>query len=97
MERTEIRLRPMNLDDLLAVGRSIWPHLPFPGRKAYRYELTQNPALFYWWRNAVCQVEKVMVGMVVVWIVLDEAHIATIAVHPDYRHTGVGRGLLAAA
>lgn len=36
-----------------------------------------------------------LVGMIVVWVILDEAHIATIAVHPAYRGQGIGRGLLA--
>ena len=36
-----------------------------------------------------------IVGALVIWLIVDEAHIATIAVHPDYRHRGVGRRLLA--
>ncbi len=36
-----------------------------------------------------------IVGALVIWLIVDEAHIATIAVHPDYRHRGIGRRLLA--
>ena len=36
-----------------------------------------------------------MVGMIVIWVILDEAHVATIAIHPDYRGQGIGRRLLA--
>jgi ribosomal-protein-alanine N-acetyltransferase len=36
-----------------------------------------------------------VVAALVIWLIVDEAHIATIAVHPDYRHRGIGRGLLA--
>jgi len=35
-----------------------------------------------------------IVGVLVVWLVLEEAHIATIAVHPDYRNRGISRQLL---
>jgi ribosomal-protein-alanine N-acetyltransferase len=38
-----------------------------------------------------------IVGMIVVWFVVDEAHIGTIAVHPDYQRCGIGRRLLAAS
>jgi ribosomal-protein-alanine N-acetyltransferase len=34
--------------------------------------------------------------MIVVWLVVDEAHIATIAVHPDYRGQGIAQELLCA-
>ena len=34
------------------------------------------------------------IGMLVIWRVLDEAHIATIAVHPDFRGQGVGKQLM---
>ena len=35
-----------------------------------------------------------IVGMIVVWLIIDEAHIATLAVHPDHRGQGIGRRLL---
>jgi len=38
--------------------------------------------------------EKRLIGMIVVWFIIDEAHIATIAVHPDYRSRGVAKKLL---
>lgn len=41
--------------------------------------------------------QLVVVGMLVMWLILDEAHIATLAVHPQARHTGVGRLLVQAA
>jgi ribosomal-protein-alanine N-acetyltransferase len=36
-----------------------------------------------------------VVGVIVVWLVLDEAHIATLSVHPDYRGHGIGQALVA--
>lgn len=38
-----------------------------------------------------------VIGVIVVWLIVDEAHIGTVTVHPDYRHLGVGRKLLAEA
>ena len=35
--------------------------------------------------------------MLVLWLILDEAHIGTIAAHPDYRRLGIGARLLAQA
>lgn len=37
---------------------------------------------------------SVVAGMVCMWVVIDEAHIATIAVHPSYRGRKVGEHLL---
>ncbi len=37
---------------------------------------------------------ETIVGALVIWLIVDEAHIATIAVHPNYRHRGIGRRLL---
>jgi ribosomal-protein-alanine N-acetyltransferase len=37
------------------------------------------------------------VGAVVVWLIEDEAHIATLCVHPDYRGRGISREILAVA
>ena len=99
MDGSDIRLRPMKLDDVQhvhAIDLTSFS-IPWP-ESAYRYELNQNPNSILWVaENSVPGGESLITGMVVVWIVLDEAHIATIAVHPEHRQRGVGRGLLAMA
>ena len=37
-----------------------------------------------------------VIAALIIWRVLDEAHIATIAVHPDFRQQGTGKQLLLA-
>jgi ribosomal-protein-alanine N-acetyltransferase len=65
--------------------------LPWPER-SFRYELTQNPSVLSW----VVEVEgRVIVAMIVTWFIVDEVHIGTIAVHPDYRRRGIAQKLLA--
>ncbi len=71
--------------------------LPWP-ESAYRYEIVDNPASLLW----VAELETIdglnqICGMVVVWLILDETHIATLAVHPDYRGIAVGKCLLTTA
>jgi ribosomal-protein-alanine N-acetyltransferase len=66
--------------------------LPWPER-SFRYELTANPASRCW----VAELDRKIVGMIVVWLIIDEAHVATIATHPDFRRRGIGTKLLAHA
>jgi ribosomal-protein-alanine N-acetyltransferase len=98
-EKDSILIRPMQPGDLeqVRVIDRISFSLPWP-ESAFQYELNANPAALLW----VAEVEtpsdgRKVVGMIVVWLVVDEAHIATIAVHPDFRGQGIGRRLLAAA
>jgi ribosomal-protein-alanine N-acetyltransferase len=44
--------------------------------------------------DAELQVVRIA-GMIVVWLVVDEAHVATIAIHPDFRGLGISKTLLA--
>jgi ribosomal-protein-alanine N-acetyltransferase len=48
-------------------------------------------------RCLVVEVEARVVASIVLWLVLDETHIATIAVHPDFRRQGIGKALLKAS
>jgi len=65
---------------------------------AYRYEILENPASFLWVAEAETGGQDLIVcGMVVVWLILDETHIATLGVHPDYRGLGIGKRLLTVA
>lgn len=63
--------------------------LPWPER-ALRYEAGQNPHARPW----VAEVDGRVAGMLVVWLIVDEAHIATLAVHPAYRRLGLAKRLL---
>jgi ribosomal-protein-alanine N-acetyltransferase len=87
-------IRKMTLEDIPVVidlDRKSFS-LPWPER-SFRFEVTDNPASRCW----VAESDGRVVGMIVVWLIVDEAHVATLATHPDYRRHGIGRGLLAHA
>lgn len=89
-------VRPMTLDDLPQVYRIELDSftLPWPFN-SYVYELTKS-------RVSRCYVaatnddkdRKKILGMIVIYLIEDEAHVATFAVHPEYRRNGVGWRLL---
>lgn len=86
-----LEIRRMTLDDVPAVVEldSLSFSLPWPER-SFRFELTDNPASRCW----VMDMDAKVVGMIVAWLLVDEAHIATIATHPDHRRHGIARELL---
>ncbi len=68
--------------------------MPWP-EKSYLFELIENPTTLALVAEMASPEEKpIVIGMAVVWIVVDEAHIATIAIHPDFRGHGFGKRLL---
>lgn len=86
-----MNIRRMTLDDIeqvVAIDRVSFS-LPWPER-SFRFEVTDNPAARAW----VAESNGKIVGMIVVWLLVDEAHIATIATHLDYRRQGIAGRLL---
>ena len=81
----------MALDDLPAVIEldKLSFSLPWPER-SFRFELTENTASRCW----VAELDGKITGMIVAWLLVDEAHIATLATHPGFRRQGVARNLL---
>ena len=86
-------IEPMRLDDLEAVHRielssfsSPWPP------NAYRSELETNRLASY----LVARVDGEIVAYGGMWLMVDEAHITTFAVHPAWRRQRVGERLLLA-
>jgi ribosomal-protein-alanine N-acetyltransferase len=63
--------------------------LPWPER-SFRFELTSNPSSRCW----VAVADDRIAAMAVIWLIVDEAHVATIATHPDFRRQGIGEKLL---
>lgn len=99
IDQEAIHIRPMQADDLeqvQAIDRLSFS-MPWPP-SAYRHELTENPAAQSWVAEVCGSTEAgKIVGMIVMWVILDEAHIATLAVHPSYRRKGIGTRLLRVA
>ncbi len=89
-------MRLSDLEQVQAIDRISFS-LPWP-TSAFHYELMEN-------KNSLPMVaeidqsngNKLVVATVIVWMVLDEAHIATLAVLPEYRQRGIGQKLLARA
>jgi [ribosomal protein S18]-alanine N-acetyltransferase len=84
-------IRRMTLDDLPQVTAidQVAFSLPWPDR-SFRFEITDNPVSRCW----VAEVGGRVVAMLVLWLIVDEAHIATVASHPDFRRLGIGQALL---
>jgi ribosomal-protein-alanine N-acetyltransferase len=66
--------------------------LPWPER-SFRFEVTDNPAARCW----VADLDGRVVGILVIWLIVDEAHIATLATHPEFRQQGIAKRLLVSA
>jgi [ribosomal protein S18]-alanine N-acetyltransferase len=94
-----IIFRPMTVADVeqvYAIDVSSFS-LPWSSR-SFRYEVTENRASRPW----VAEIQESsgqarIVGMLVMWLVIDEAHVGTFAIHPQYRRRGIGQHLLAHA
>ncbi len=68
--------------------------LPWP-EKSYQFELTKNPTSLAIVVDLLPPgATSITIGMAVVWVLIDEAHIATIAIHPQFRGHGIGKKLL---
>ena len=82
---------PMRLDDVAAVHeieqlsfRTPWPAY------AFEQELKGNRLARY----VVARAGDRVVGFAGIWMMVDEAHITTFGVHPDWRRQAIGRQLL---
>lgn len=93
---TAFAIRLMREEDLPEVEaldrlafRTPWP----PG--AFAREL-RNPSTRIWVAEHQAESPRI-VGVLVLWLVLDEGHIAILAVHPAVRRRGLGRRLMETA
>jgi len=84
-----------DIEEVLPIEDASFP-APWPA-SAYRYELTRNKLSSY----LVLQIEdpsvihpSPIVAYGGFWIILDEGHISTIAVRPDWRGRGLGEWML---
>jgi ribosomal-protein-alanine N-acetyltransferase len=86
-----VKIRKMTLADVPAVHEIdlLSFTLPWPER-SFRFEVTDNPAARCW----VAEVDGQVAAGLVIWLIVDEAHVATLATHPHFRRQGIARKLL---
>jgi [ribosomal protein S18]-alanine N-acetyltransferase len=86
-------IEPMGLDDLPAIHAIELASFsaPWPPH-AYRSELESNRLAHY----LVARVGDVVAAYGGMWLMVDEAHITTFAVHPSWRRQRIGERLLLA-
>ncbi|MBU2610770.1 MAG: ribosomal protein S18-alanine N-acetyltransferase [Chloroflexi bacterium] len=87
----QLVFRRMRLEDVLAVHAidTFSFNMPWPER-SFRFEVSENAASRAWVAEAQVNGRNQILGMLILWLVVDEAHIATFAVHPDFRRNGIG-------
>mgnify|MGYP001206770109 CR=1 FL=1 len=88
-----VAIVPMRMEDVgrvLEIEQLSFP-TPWP-RDAYTHELRENRLACY----LVARVMHQIAGYTGMWIILDEAHVTTLAVDPEYRRQQIGERLLVA-
>lgn len=91
MQGEEITYRLMQVEDIDKI--IVVEHASFPTpwtREAFYHELVQNHLAYY----IVAEMENRVVGYCGVWIIMDEAHITNVAVHPHDRGQRIGEMLM---
>lgn len=89
-----VSIRRMTLEDIPTVHAIdlLSFSLPWP-ESSFHFELTGNSVSRSW----VAESEGRLAAMLVLWLIVDEAHIATIATHPEFRRQGIGEQLMVVA
>jgi ribosomal-protein-alanine N-acetyltransferase len=86
-------VEPMTLDDIPAVHRIERASFPVPWPDyAFRQEIESNRLAHY----LVVRAGGQIVGYAGMWMMVDEAHVTTFAVLPDWRRRGIGGRLMLA-
>jgi len=87
-----IVIAPMRMEDIAGVLEIEQVSFPTPWpRDAYHHELKENRLAHY----IVARAPRI-VGYAGMWVILDEAHVTTIAVDPEHRGRQIGERLLVA-
>ncbi len=77
-----------DLDDVLAIERSSFDN---PWSRNNFLDEFQNSDLSV---QFVLEIDRKVIAYSVIWVVLDECHLANIAVHPDFRRLGISEILV---
>lgn len=95
--RLEINIRRMSSTDLERIRAldHISFSLPWPD-SSFKFEVEENEVSRCWVAETpLADGSMYIVAMIVAWLIVDEVHIATLAVDPAFRRQGIAQRLLA--
>lgn len=81
-------MRPEDLEQVMVIERSSFES---PWTRNNFFDEFKNSDLS---TQLVMEVDGQIIAFAIVWIIMDECHLANIAVHPDFRRRGVAEILL---
>lgn len=91
VDESKLILRTLGIKDLDNVLEIEELSFSYPWkREAYRYEFEDNILSRYWG----CFYENRLIAFAGYWLIVDEGHIANVAVHPLFRRQGLGELLM---
>jgi ribosomal-protein-alanine N-acetyltransferase len=91
-----LNIRRMEIQDLQKVSEldKISFSLPWP-ESSFKFEIEHNQVSRCWVAEIASEASQpVVIGMIVAWLIVDEVHIATLAVQPEYRKLHIAQQLL---
>jgi [ribosomal protein S18]-alanine N-acetyltransferase len=93
-----LNIRHMQIEDIEQVLQldQLSFSMPWP-RSSFRYEVTENKSSRHWVAEVAQNGQTKLVGMLVCWVIVDEVHIGTIAVHPDFRRQKIAEKMMVQA
>lgn len=99
MDAPQVLIQPMSLQDvpMIAALEAVCFPEPWP-EDVYRHELAHNRLSAYWVVRpapSFVQAAPPILAYGGYWLMLPEAHIVTVATHPECRRQGLGRLLMA--
>lgn len=83
-----VEMKEQHIPGVLIIEQVSFP-TPW-SRQAFTYEITQNNFAYY----LVAVDEERVLGYAGMWLVLDEAHITNIAIHPEQRGKKLGKSMM---
>lgn len=82
------KMRGSHIDEVHEIEKRVYPS-PW-SKSAFTSEVFHNSFAYYY----VAVLDGKVVGYAGIWVILDEAHVTNLAVHPEYRRQGIGSMLL---
>lgn len=87
----QLEFFPLKAEDVDQIVEIEQVSFPTPwSKKAFLSEVEQNSLAHYY----VCVFDGKIIGYGGMWLILDEAHITNVAVHPDFRGKKVGKAIM---